>query len=160
MRFRQILTENLFQCGDKFPKTLSFELSLYLHSSLGKRQNAFSRVIVCLKANGDLPLGGIPLNQGQNPSVPDSASQSSWVNIRFKLRQPISLPNSQTVRPWYRRHDELQSALLLQRLHCGSLLLLENDGDGIIETEKGQMSLRDIDCQPQTVKFDLNYTLL
>jgi hypothetical protein len=37
---------------------------------------------------------------------------------------------------------------------------LENDGDGIIETEKGQMSLRDVDYQLQTVKIDLNYTLL
>ena len=54
----------------------------------------------------------------------------------------------------------LQSALSLQRLHCGSLLLLENNGDGIIETEKGQMSLRDVDYQLQTVKIDLIYTLL
>ena len=54
----------------------------------------------------------------------------------------------------------LQSALSLQRLHCGSLLLLANDSEGIIETEKGQMNLRDVDYQLQTVKIDLNYTLL
>ena len=30
----------------------------------------------------------------------------------------------------------------------------------LIETEKGQMSLRDVDYQLQTVKIDLIYTLL